>query len=120
MDDDDNFTVVPVPGLPSLTHVRLYAETMEHIAEEHPEFRLQLPTQQQGLLDAIANPTTIHVSTTDPERAVVLVSNTFTYLGDPVHVPVKRIEGTSSARVATAYFSEGNYAGLLLWRADNA
>jgi hypothetical protein len=114
----DDYTSIPVPGLPSLTEVRLYAETLDHIAE-HPEFRLQLPSQRTGLEIAIANPSAIHDSTTAPGKSVALVSDAFTYLGDPVHVPVRIVEGTSG-RVQTAYFSSSAPPGTLLWSAGDA
>ena len=113
----DEYTNIPVVGLPNLTEVRLYDETLEHIAE-HAEFRLQLPSQQTALVEAIANPNRAHDSTSDPGQSVVLVSESFTYFGDPVHVPVKIVEGTSG-RVRTAYFSSGTYGGRLLWSADD-
>jgi hypothetical protein len=103
-------------GWHSLTIVRLYEETIGHIAEEHAEFRLQLPSQLEGLMNAIAAPMAVHVSTTDPVRSVVLVSECLTYSSDHVHVPVRIVSGTSG-RVLTAYFSSGMYGGRLLWSA---
>lgn len=111
-----NYKSISVAGWPGLTTVHLYEETMEHIAEEHPEFRLQLPSQLEGLMSAIAAPTRIHASTTDPKRSVVLVGESFTYFDDPVHVPVRIIAGTSG-RVITAYFSSETYSGRILWSA---
>lgn len=105
-------------GWKGLTVVRLYQETMRHIAEEHPELRLQLPSQIDGLIKAIGAPSSVYVSTTDPGRSVVLVSHKFSYFGDPVHVPVRIVSGTSG-RVLTAYFSRGAYAGRLLWSAED-
>ncbi len=70
-------------GWHGLTVERLYEETIGHIAEEHAEFRLQLPSQLEGLMNAIAAPTAIHVSTTDPVRSVVLVSDGLTYFQRP-------------------------------------
>ena len=116
---DDDYTVVPVPGSSSLTKVRLYDETWDHIAKEHPEFRLQLPSQRAALEDAVAKPTAIHASTTDPEKTVVFVSESFTYFDDPVIVPVRRVPDTTSGRVVTAYFSSSTYLGPILWSAGN-
>lgn len=115
----DDYTVVPVPGLPWLTEVRLYDETLEHIAAAHSEFRLQMPSQRTALEDAVANPNLIHISTTDPQNSVVFVSESFTYLGDPVVMPIKHVEGTTSGRIATAYFSGDAYRGRILWSAGN-
>lgn len=115
----DDYTEIPVPGLPWLTKVRLYDETWEYIAAAHPEFKLQMPSQRTALEDAVANPNLIHLSTTDPEKAVVFVSESFTYLDDPVVVPIKHVEGTTSGRIATAYFSGGAYPGRILWSAGS-
>ena len=115
---DDDYTVIPVTGSSSLTEVRLYDKAWEHITTEHPEFKMELPSQRAALEDAVAKPTTIHASTTDPEKAVVFVSESFTYLGDPVVVPIKRVTGTSG-RVLTAYFSGSTYPGRILWSAGN-
>lgn len=114
----DDYTSIPVPGFPSLTEVRLYDEVWDHITAQHPEFRMQLPSQRAALVEAVANPTSIHVSTTDPEKSVVIVSDTFTYFDDPVVVPVRRVEGTSG-RVTTAYFSSETYPGMVLWSASS-
>lgn len=116
---DDDYTVILIPGLPSLTEVRLYDETWDYIAKRHPEFRLELPSQRDALEDAIATPTAIHASTTDPEKAVIIVSSSFTYLDHPVVVPVRRVPGTTSGRVTTAYFSSSTYLGPILWSAGN-
>ncbi len=114
----DDYTVILIPGSSSLTEVRLYDETWDYIAAQHPEFKMQLPSQRAALEDAVANPTTIHASTTDPEKSVVIVSDSFTYFGDPVVVPVRRVEGTSG-RVTAAYFSGSTYPGRILWSSGN-
>jgi hypothetical protein len=105
---------IAIVGCPYLTEVRLYDETMEHIAEQHPEFRLRLPSQRAGLVVGMTNPSRLHASTTDPQRSVVLVSGAFTYFGDALHVPIRMVQPTSG-RVVTAYFSGGTYPGKLLW-----
>ncbi len=114
----DDYTVIPIPGLSSLTEVRLYDETWDHITTEHPEFKMELPLQRAALEDAVAKPTAIHASTTDPEKAVVFVSESFTHLGDPVVVPVRHVEDTSG-RVVAAYFSGSTYPGRILWSSGN-
>lgn len=113
---DDDYTVILIPGLPSLTEVRLYDETWDQITTKHPEFT---SSQRDALEDAIATPTAIHASTTDPEKAVVIVSNSFTYLEHPVVVPVRRVPDTTSGRVTTAYFSSSTSPGPILWSAGN-
>jgi hypothetical protein len=114
----DDYTLIHVPGLPWLTAVRLYDETWEHIVSQHGEFRLQLPSQREAVEIAIANPTSIHASATDPEKSVVFVSHVITYFGDPVVVPVRHVAGTSG-RVVTAYFSGTPYPGKVLWSAGH-
>lgn len=114
----DKYVSIAIRGWSSLTEVRLYEETLEHIIEEHSEFQLELPSQRTGLEAGIGNPTSVHASTTDPARSVVLVSAAFTYNNDPVHVPVKLVEGTSG-RVRTAYFASGTYPGKVLWSATD-
>ena len=116
--DDDTFTSIPIAGWPGLTVVRLYDSTMSHIAE-HAEFRLELPSQREGLEIGIANPAAIHVSLTDPRGSVVVVSEAFTYFTDPLVVPVRLLEGTTSGRVTTAYFSSATYGGTVLWKLGN-
>ena len=114
---DDEYTVLPLSGEPWLTEARFYEETWEHIAEEHPEFRLLLPSHRAGLEAAISDPTIIFASRTDPERSVVVVSDAFTYFDDPVVVPIRHVAGTSG-RVVTAYFSSTT-SGDVLWSAGD-
>ena len=113
----DDYTEIPLPGLPWLTRVRFYDETWEHIAEEHSEFRLLLPTHRAGLETALAEPTSIHANLTDPDKSIVIVSEKFTYFDDPVVVPIRHVADTSG-RVVTAYFSE-TYRGEILWSASS-
>jgi hypothetical protein len=92
-----------------------YRKTLGDIAE-HAEFTM--PYDKEKLIKAIGEVERIHASTTEPEKSVVLVSNSFTYQEHSVHVPVKIVEGTSG-RVTTAYFSGETYGGELLWSADD-
>lgn len=110
----DKYTIIPVSAWPGLTVVRLYDSTLQHIAEEHAEFGLQLPSLRLGLEMAVANPISIDDSTTDPGGSIVIASNALTYFGDPVHIPVRMVSGTSG-RVVTAYFDSSVYSGRLLW-----
>ena len=41
-----------------------------------------------------------------------------TYNGDPLHLPVMVVEGTS-ARLITGYFSENDYKGTLVWSTND-
>jgi hypothetical protein len=115
----DDHTRIPVAGPPQITEARLYDETVSHITEEHTEVRLQLPTVRAGFEQAIANPSRLYDSTTDPGKSVLLVSEALTFWGDPLHIPVKIVDGTSG-RVKTAYFSSDTPGGELLWSAGDA
>lgn len=110
----DGYSTISLAAWPGLTRVRLYDSTLRHIAEEHAEFERQLPSLRLGLETAIANPISIHDSTTDPGGSVVIASDAFTYFGDPVHIPIRMVAGTSG-RVVTAYFASSVYSGRLLW-----
>lgn len=112
MSDDDPHTAITVPGFPRLTVVRLYNSTMNHIAEKE-EFHL--PADAPLIEHAVASPSAIYESRTNPENAVVLVSDGFTFQGNPLFVPVTVMSGTTSGRISTAYFSSRPYKGRLLW-----
>ena len=114
----DDYTVIPVLGISWLTKVRLYDETLSKIATKHVETTTLEPSLHTALVQAVANPTSIHVSTTDPERAVVFVNETITPFGEYVVVPVRRVTETSG-RVATAYISGDSYRGRILWSAGD-
>ena len=114
----DRYTSVPVPGFPGLTDVRLYDSTLEHIREEHSEFRLLLPSHVEGIKEGLSKPTAIHDSGTQA-KSFVFVSNKFTNQDNDIHIAVRHVEGTSG-RVQTAYFSSGPPTGTLLWKAKDA
>ena len=109
----DDYTVITVPGLSSLTEVRLYDETLGEIATKHVETTTLEPSLRTALVEAVADPTSIHASTTDPEGAVVFVNEVITPFGEYVVVPVRRVTETSG-RVATAYISSDSYRGRIL------
>jgi len=117
---DDDFTSITVMGIPWLTSVRLYDETIGHICAGHPEFRHGLPVFMEGMMRALSNPDVVYDSTTRPGRSVVFVNGEFTYRSNPVHIPVRVLSDTASGRVQTAYFAAaGTYLGKPLWRATN-
>ena len=76
------------------------------------------PIGEQGVLQAVQSPSQVFVSETKPEKGFVFASENVTYMGNPLYVPVMRVEG-SSGRVATAYFSSTPYRGDLLWEQDD-
>ena len=114
----DDYTVITVSEESLLTEVRLYDETLGEIATKHVETTTLEPSLRTALIQAVADPTSIHVSTTDPERGVVFVNEAVTPFGEYVVVPVRRVTETSG-RVATAYISGDSYRGRILWSADN-
>jgi hypothetical protein len=122
-DDTGDFRVIRPAIVSSLEEVRLYDETLDKIAKDHAELNLASTVLGSALLssaieEAVANPTRLHNSATS-SASVVFISNRATHLGNPIVVPVKRIEGTASGRVQTAYFSDNDYPGTLIWSADN-
>jgi hypothetical protein len=96
--------------------VRLYADTVEHVRERHPEIPAELPSIQTAVERAIANPTRIESSYSD---SYVYVDATSTNRsGDPLRVAVRRVEGTSG-RVATFYFASAENQGNVVYRREN-
>ena len=110
----DDYTEIPVSGVSSLTAVRLYDETLGEIAKKHVETTTLEPSLRTALVQAVADPTSVHISTTDPDRAVVFVNETITPYGDYVIVPVRRVTETSG-RIVTAYITGDTYRGTILW-----
>jgi hypothetical protein len=88
-DDDEEFLVVKTTAIERVDTVRLYAETWNHIAQEHPEFATRLPALEHAIFDTLTNPTVICLSTTLPETSVVFASsNNVKGSGHILQVPV--------------------------------
>ena len=104
---DTNYWEISSTAIPAVSSVRLYTETMNHIGEKHPEVIDAVGLE--GILGTVSNPTRILESRTNPEQALVFVSDNVKYLDNPLYVPVKLVEGTS-ARVRTAYFNCDSHA----------
>ena len=112
VEDDDPFTLIATTKIASLTHVRLYQSTLvEHIFPGHPEVEM---IGEEGIVEALENPSFILESTTRPKDSVVFVSEKTTYEGRPLHVPVRIIVGTSG-RVPTSYFGDTSAGALKIW-----
>ena len=115
-DDDEKYIVIPTSAVAQLSEVRLYGETWtDKISVQHSEVA---ELGQAAVVDTVANPTHVYDSHTNPGKALVFVSETNTYLGKPLRVPVKIHSGTSG-RVITAYVSGGTYSGARLWSAKD-
>lgn len=97
----------------NVTEVRLYDETIEHIKEEHKELPIDLPCVQEALTSAIKSPTSIEESYND--SYVYVDAETTNASGDPLRVPVKRIDGGKSARVKTAFFASTDDDAPVVW-----
>ena len=104
-------------AVPEVSRIRLYRKTVEHIEERHPEVVDTVGIE--GVISAINAPTRVLESSTNPAQAFVFVSDTIKYESNPLHVPVKVVEGTS-ARVRTAYFVSGPSTSAVLWELRNA
>ena len=118
-DDDEEFRVVKTTAIEKVTTVRLYSETWNHIAEEHPEFATRLPALEHAIVDTLTNPTVICASTTRPESTVVFASsNNVKGSGHILQVPVRIIAGTASGRVATALFAPHPKGAVIYSRGD--
>jgi len=97
------FKVIRTSATSVVSEVRLYDDRLAHILERHPELRELV---EAGALEGtISNPTAIYWSTTQPNSAVVFVSEEHTVLGNPLRVPVK-LYSEGSGWVKTAYCSE--------------
>lgn len=99
-------------AVPTLTVVRLYRETWEEkITVGHPEVN---DFGMTGVLNAVAAPTCVYRSATRPDDSFVFVASGATFRGDPLHVPVKLVDGTSG-RVTSAYFRQSSPSWQKLW-----
>lgn len=124
-DDTGDYKIIRPTSKSSFEEVRLYEETLlNHIPVNHPELKLVGTLLGSNLLasaieEAIVNPTKLHQSVTSA-TSEVFVSSRVLSVGNQLIVPVRGIAGTTSGRVATAYFSDNEYPGTLIWSADDA
>ena len=98
------FVEIPSTAIPQVTSVRLYAETVKHVHEGHPEVVGTMPgvVQTAAVEKAIVDPT--HVEKSYGSSYVFVDATTTNEAGDPLRVPVSTVVGTS-ARVKSYYFA---------------
>ena len=113
-EEEDEFRIILTSAIPEVTVVRYYAETIEHITESHPEFREQLPSVMEAIVETVTNPTVVYRSTTSASAAFVFGSSRNKLRDSSMLVPVKVISGTSGL-LKTAYFSD-SVQGELIWK----
>jgi hypothetical protein len=119
-DDADECTFISVTTnvIGPVAVVRCYDETLGHIAEEHPEFRLFIPTLEHAVHDTIADPTHVYQSNVDIHTGGYKFASTRHVRGEStLVVAVKAIEGTSSL-LKTAYFTK-EVTGNMLYAEDS-
>jgi hypothetical protein len=108
-----SFVLMKTTAIPAVAEVRLYADTEQHIREEHPEVPLDLPSVHGAIKKAVEAPTHVEISYAN---SYVYVDGTSTNAsGDPLRVPVKIVANTS-ARVKTAYFAATPAGANVVWR----
>jgi hypothetical protein len=116
--DEGSFVSISTSVIGSVAVVRCYDETLGHISDEHPEFRLFIPTLEHAVHDTIAAPTHVYQSNTDIHASGYKFVSTRHARGESaLVVAVKAIEGTSSL-LKTAYFTK-EVSGNVLYAEDN-
>jgi len=112
-----DYRVIPTSVI--LTFVRLYDETLIHVADEHKEigevFPL-LPSAEHAVVTAISSPWVVEQSR--PDALVYVDMETTNYAGEPLRIPVKIIEGTLGL-VKTFYFASSSSNANVVYRRDN-
>ena len=112
-DDGGPYRLIHTTIISAVTTVRVYDETLPHIEE----FQLELPSFLIQIENTLTAPT--HVFADKAGRAsYIFVSDRDTYHGNPLHLPVQVVSGTS-ARLTTGYFTETIYGGQLVWGGTN-
>ena len=101
-------------AFPLVTEVRVYAETIDHIRDEHPEIPIELPSLIHGMTNTLEQPAYIEQGNR-PNTYVYVDPTSTNASGDPFRVPVKIISGTS-ALVKTAFFASPENPPLIVWR----
>lgn len=108
-----NFVTIKTTAIPAVTEVRLYAETEQHVREEHPEIPIDLPSVHSAVQKAVEEPT--HVEESHADSYVYVDATSTNASGDPLRVPIKLVADTS-ARVKTAYFAATPAGANVIWR----
>lgn len=97
-----DFKIIATAVFSTVTEVRLYDETIEHIKEGHPEVPIELPSISAAVENTIVNPT--HIEESHTNSYVFVDSLSTNSSGDPLRVPVKLVDGSSGV-VKSAYFA---------------
>ncbi|RVG48074.1 hypothetical protein CN162_12560 [Sinorhizobium meliloti] len=109
----DPIRIIRTQVFSTVTDVRLYEETLNHIKEQHPEVPIELPSLMEALSTAIQAPT--HVEASHTNSYVFVDSGSTNASGNPLRIPVKVIEGTSGL-IKTAFFSDTLKPGTIVYR----
>lgn len=108
------FRVVATNAIAQVEQVRCYDETLEHIANEHPEFTNFVPSLEHAVHDTIAAPTAVLASnSTIHANSYKFVSERHSRGNSHLVVAVKVLEGTSGL-LKTAYFT-GEHSGEVVY-----
>ena len=109
----EEFIRIMTAVIAELAEVRLYGETVDKVRFGHPEVPAHLPSVVAAVANAVTNPS--FVERIDDENYVYVDTRTTNASGDPLRVPVKRIEGTSG-RVKSFYFASSERPVRVIWR----
>ena len=112
-DSSDDYLTIDSTVIDEVSQVRFYEETVDHINEQHPEVKVELPSIFGAVTSTLTNPT--HVERSYGTSYVFVDANSTNASGDPLRVPVKVISGTSSV-VKTAFFASTTGERDIIWR----
>jgi hypothetical protein len=108
------YITIKTTAIQAVTEVRFYAETEQHISEEHPEVPVNLPSVHDAIEKAVAAPT--HVEQSYANSYVYVDATSTNASGDPLRVPVKVVGTGTSGRLRTAYFAPMPASANVIWR----
>jgi hypothetical protein len=109
------FVLVKTTAVPAVTEVRFYADTEQHIRDEHPEVPIDLPSIYGAVRKAVEAPS--HVEKSYANSYVFVDKTSTNASGDPLRIPVKVVGTSTSARVKTVYFASTPSGANVVWRA---
>ncbi len=112
-DDPEAFLSYSTDAVPEMSTVRLYAETVFHIIESHPEFGHELPSMIEQIGTTIVKPHKVIKSRNRSGESFVFSRADSGPTGTGIFVPVK-VVATGSGLVKTAYFSD-EYIGEVVY-----
>lgn len=114
--DSDDFRIIPCNCVPGLVHVRVYAETIQHIFDNHPEISrtfVGTPSFDHALTTTISDPSWVEESYAN---SVVFVNDSATnWSGQPMRVPVKVLADKQSGYMKTAFFGTTETPDALIY-----